>query len=211
MNRLALALLLLLPACTELPYNDLLPGTATGLVVDQPAPAAPAAPPQEPLAVVEYSPGWPAMGTTVYYDGTFSSAEGGVVGYFWEFGDGATGTGPKPTHQYSGAPGVYTVAVTVTDAQGRTARTARQIVVADTTAPRAAIAAVYIVPAVADDVQVVGVTWTVDGVAQPLAINPPFTLVLDYAALAEGTHTAAVVSTDRIGNNSPPAVVTFTK
>ena len=31
-----------------------------------------------------------------------------VLVWFWEFGDGSTGSGPSPTHTYS-APGTYSV------------------------------------------------------------------------------------------------------
>jgi PKD repeat protein len=47
-----------------------------------------------------------ATGTTDY-DGT-------IVQYAWDFGDGTSGSGPKPVHVY-GNPGIYTVKLTVTD------------------------------------------------------------------------------------------------
>ncbi|MCA9739530.1 MAG: PKD domain-containing protein, partial [Gemmatimonadetes bacterium] len=53
---------------------------------------------------------------------TFSSAgsvdpDGSIVSYAWNFGDGAAGTGPQPSHSYT-APGTYTVILAVTDNDG---------------------------------------------------------------------------------------------
>ncbi|MBE0536419.1 MAG: PKD domain-containing protein, partial [Phycisphaerae bacterium] len=45
---------------------------------------------------------------------------GGVVAWNWDFGDGSTSDEAQPLHVY-GAPGLYTVALTVTDALGSTA------------------------------------------------------------------------------------------
>jgi len=55
---------------------------------------------------------------------SFSSAgsndpDGTIVGYSWDFGDGATSTQANPSHTY-GAAGTYTVTLTVTDDQGAT-------------------------------------------------------------------------------------------
>ena len=55
---------------------------------------------------------------TVNFNGSDSSDEDGiVVSYDWDFGDGTTATGPKPIHQFIG-PGVFTVALKVTDELG---------------------------------------------------------------------------------------------
>lgn len=55
----------------------------------------------------------------IQFDGTGSSdPEGPVQSYAWDFGDdSAEGSGPEPTHSYAD-PGVYTVTLTVTDADG---------------------------------------------------------------------------------------------
>ena len=51
----------------------------------------------------------------IQFDGTGSSdPDGTIVLYAWNFGDGATGSGPTPTHAYA-ANGVYTVVLCVTD------------------------------------------------------------------------------------------------
>lgn len=60
---------------------------------------------------------------------TFSATvDGTPTSYLWNFGDGHTSTGTSPTHTYS-APGVYTVTLTTTNADGSTTAT-MQVVVA---------------------------------------------------------------------------------
>jgi PKD repeat protein len=51
----------------------------------------------------------------VSFDGTASKdLDGIIVKYEWDFGDGSSGSGPKPVHIY-GNPGTYTVKLTVND------------------------------------------------------------------------------------------------
>jgi PKD repeat protein len=65
------------------------------------------------------------------YDGTGSSdPDGTVVAWSWDFGDGATATGPSPGHTYS-APGNYTVTLVVTDNDGGFGRTSQAVQVVD--------------------------------------------------------------------------------
>jgi PKD repeat protein len=45
--------------------------------------------------------------------------DGTVIGWNWQFGDGATSDASEPAHVY-GAPGTYTVTLTVTDNDGAT-------------------------------------------------------------------------------------------
>lgn len=67
------------------------------------------------------APGGPYAGregTAVSFDGSASSdPAGAALTYAWSFGDGASGTGPKPTHTYA-SYGSYTVTLTVTSARG---------------------------------------------------------------------------------------------
>ncbi|HET6519196.1 MAG TPA: PKD domain-containing protein, partial [Geminicoccaceae bacterium] len=54
----------------------------------------------------------------VRFDGTGSvDPDGAIARYEWDFGDGATGLGPTPTHVYT-KPGEYLVRLTVTDDSG---------------------------------------------------------------------------------------------
>ena len=55
---------------------------------------------------------------TVGFDGSGSyDPDGSIASYDWAFGDGTTGSGPKPSHQY--AAGVYDATLKVTDLQGK--------------------------------------------------------------------------------------------
>ncbi|MCO5322847.1 MAG: PKD domain-containing protein [Microthrixaceae bacterium] len=58
------------------------------------------------------------------FDGTSSHDDSGgpVSSYSWDFGDGTTGVGAKPSKLYS-LDGVYSVSLTVTDSAGTTATT----------------------------------------------------------------------------------------
>ncbi|WP_067164138.1 PKD domain-containing protein [Microbacterium sp. TNHR37B] len=60
-----------------------------------------------------------ARDLAVSFDGGASSAESGtsVAAYRWDFGDGTSGTGSAPTHEYTEA-GTYAVSLVVTDARG---------------------------------------------------------------------------------------------
>jgi PKD repeat protein len=74
-------------------------------------------PPQAPVA----NPGGPytaGTGLSLQLDGSGSSdADGTIVDYIWDFGDGTTGSGMSPTHTYASA-GSYVVHLTVTDNDG---------------------------------------------------------------------------------------------
>jgi len=63
-------------------------------------------------------------------DGTASTdSDGSVVGYAWDFGDGATATTAKADHTYVAA-GTYTVTLTVTDDKGATGTATTTVTVA---------------------------------------------------------------------------------
>ncbi len=56
--------------------------------------------------------------SAVSFDGTGSfDRDDAIADYAWDFGDGSTGAGPRPTHVYE-APGRYPVRLTVTDRSG---------------------------------------------------------------------------------------------
>ncbi|TLY38686.1 MAG: PKD domain-containing protein, partial [Nitrospirae bacterium] len=65
-----------------------------------------------PAAVLAFSPFSPRAGEAVTLDGTGSSdADGTIVQYAWDFGDGATASGPTVAHTF--AAGNYSVTLTV--------------------------------------------------------------------------------------------------
>jgi PKD repeat protein len=68
-----------------------------------------------------------SSGRTCNFDGRSSTAEGGVSGFTWEFGDGKVATGPTPIHQYSGA-GTYSARLTVRGTLGTSATRTLQLV-----------------------------------------------------------------------------------
>ena len=61
------------------------------------------------------------------FSGAGSSDEDGyIVSYLWEFGDGSSGSGVQPGHDYS-APGSYSVRLVVEDDEGATASVERLV------------------------------------------------------------------------------------
>jgi PKD repeat protein len=68
---------------------------------------------------------------TTQFDASGSSdPDGDALTYKWDFGDGTTGTGAKPSHTY-GFNGHYTATVTVSDPGGATAKASVTVVVGD--------------------------------------------------------------------------------
>lgn len=69
------------------------------------------------------------------FDGSGSSdPDGSIASYAWDFGDGTTGEGAKPSHTYSKA-GAYTVKLTVTDDSGETGALTKQVTAGATEPP----------------------------------------------------------------------------
>lgn len=90
-------------------------------------------PPGNTPPVAAFTSTCSGLGCTV--DGSGSSDSDGVVtGHAWQFGDGATASGPTATHTYAAA-GTYTITLTVTDDDGATASTTSAITVADPGGP----------------------------------------------------------------------------
>jgi len=78
-----------------------------------------------PTARFTVIPETPAAYTDVRFDGSASTGGLGAVitSYVWDFGDGTTGTGVTPTHQFR-AVGTFLVRLRVTDSNGQSNETA---------------------------------------------------------------------------------------
>jgi len=81
-----------------------------------------------PQASFVFSPAAPTRLDTLRFTDQPTDPDGRVVSWRWEFGDGNTSTLRNPTHQYT-HKGTFTVRLTVTDDDGLTASTTRQITV----------------------------------------------------------------------------------
>jgi hypothetical protein len=78
-----------------------------------------------PVADFFISPGDPSVFDAVQFQDSSSDPGGaGIASQAWSFGDGTTATGCCPTHQYA-QDNDYTVELTVTTPDGRTASTSR--------------------------------------------------------------------------------------
>ena len=66
-------------------------------------------------------------GATIAFTDYSEVQDGRIVSWSWDFADGSTSTERGPTHTF--APGEYTVALTVTDDQGRTDAVSRTVYV----------------------------------------------------------------------------------
>lgn len=67
-----------------------------------------------------WSPMEPLARTQVQFTDLSTDPNGGITSRLWEFGDGTTGAGSNPTHEYQ-MPGSYVVRLTVTDSCGASA------------------------------------------------------------------------------------------
>jgi PKD repeat protein len=80
-----------------------------------------------PVAEFGYGPYDPSIFDTIgFYGGTYDPAGVGIQSWDWNFGDGTTATGQYVNHRYA-ADGDYTVQLTVTTPDGRTASTTRTV------------------------------------------------------------------------------------
>lgn len=77
-------------------------------------------PSQVPAAAFEFTPTAPTQQDTITFNDRSSSANGKIVSWRWDFGDGATSNDQNPTHRYA-QDGSYKVTLTVTDANGEQA------------------------------------------------------------------------------------------
>ena len=68
------------------------------------------------------------FGNVTQFTDQSTTSTGSITAWFWEFGDGGTGTGANPTHLYPN-PATYTVKLTVTTSAGCTKDTTKQVIV----------------------------------------------------------------------------------
>ncbi len=95
--------------------------------------------PQDPVASFTSN----CSGLTCSFDGSASTdPDGSISGYEWNFGDGQTGTGVRPSHTYAGA-GTYAVELTVIDDDGRKGSVTRQVAVGQNPPGQAPTAAIF--------------------------------------------------------------------
>ncbi len=69
--------------------------------------------------------------STVSFTGMSTDQNGMIIQSNWNFGDGATSSAQNPTHQYVN-PGTYTVVLTVTDNDGKTASISKKVTITTT-------------------------------------------------------------------------------
>jgi PKD repeat protein len=92
---------------------------------------------ESPTASFVYSPANPKVGEKVHFNASESSdADGNIVNYAWDFGDGRTGSGVTTTHKYKN-PGTYTVVLVVRDNTGNSGSTNQTVSVSEGEAPTA--------------------------------------------------------------------------
>ncbi len=81
-----------------------------------------------PVAAFSYSPDTPATGALVTFADASTDADGLVVSWHWDFGDGTTSNDVNPSHRYAD-DGTYMVTLTVTDDDGASTQLTQAIVV----------------------------------------------------------------------------------
>jgi hypothetical protein len=94
---------------------------------DPPPPDPPPPANAPPSATFSFAPASPVAGAEVTFTGG-SDPDGDFVMRLWDFGDGATGTGPTPSHTYASA-GEYTVSLMVIDSHGASTQTFQSVAV----------------------------------------------------------------------------------
>lgn len=80
-----------------------------------------------PVANLFFTPTDPSIFDAIqFFDESSDPAEVGLKSEAWDFGDGTTGSGSELTHRYA-ADGDYTIKLTVTTTDGRTASTSQVV------------------------------------------------------------------------------------
>jgi PKD repeat protein len=150
-------------------------------------------------------------GLKVTVNGSSSSdSDGTVTGHAWTFGDGATASGANSTHTYATA-GMYTITLTVTDDDGATHQTSRQVIVS-TPPPNQPPTAAFTTPTEGltvnpdgsgssdTDGTITGYAWTFGDGGTATGVSP------SHSYAAAGTYPVTLTVTDDDG-----ATTTLTK
>ena len=195
--------------------------------------SAPTVPPanQPPVASFTATPPSGEAPLMVGFDAAASTdPDGTIVSYYWNYGDGTTGSGALVNHNYTTA-GDYTVILTVTDNNGSTDSATSTVPVSAPTAPpvdqpptaslvnpvdsSTVSGTVTITVDASDGEDAVGsltVEVTIDTAGwQPALYNNVsgyYELAWDTTLEAVGSHTIDASATDSGGNPSPLSTVT---
>ena len=132
--------------------------------------------------------------------GASSDPDGTIAGYLWSFGDGTSSTEVAPSHTYA-ANGTYSVGLTVTDDQGRTTQTVKQVAakanatpVADIAASCSSLSCDFDASGSSDsDGSIVGYAWNFGDSSTGSGSSPT------HAYAAAGTYTVTLRVTDDKG------------
>ncbi len=173
-----------------------------------------AAPNEPPVAVIDVANTRVDTGENVLlFAGSSFDPDGVISSYRWDFGDGATATGPDAGHAWDD-DGIYTVTLTVTDGFGATDSDTVDVTVRNR-APIAAISAPVAVgvgesaaisgaASVDEDGRVVAWRWDLgDGTVTDGAIP-----TVNHTWTTAGTYTVTLVVTDDDGLESTPTTRT---
>lgn len=161
-----------------------------------------------------------ATGSPVTFDATGSSdAEGTIVSYEWDFGDGATGSGAVVEHTYT-AESTYVATLTVTDDGGLTATDTVSVVVTTNAPPTVAITApadlatvsgiVTITADADDDIGVAQVDFAVDGVPLSTDTAAPYEALWDTTLGYDGDHIITATAVDSTGLTAESSITVTT-
>ena len=136
---------------------------------------------------------------TASFTDTSTSNSGTVNSWFWDFGDGGVATAANPSHTYS-TGGTYTVSLTVTDNQGASDTSIKNVAVATAGPPTAgftfsvsSLTANFTDTSTDSDGTIASRSWNFGDGGVSTSANPSHT----YAAA--GTYTVSLTVTDNSG------------
>jgi PKD repeat protein len=168
-----------------------------------------------PTAVASASATTGEIPLTVYFIGSGSTDDVGIVSYSWNFGDGSeASTSVNPSHVYN-AVGSYKAVLTVKDEDGLTGSawvniTVNPVQIIDVTPPTISITSpkpgsvvrntVSVQVSASDNVGVKKVELFVDGKMTATATTAPFTTKWNASKASKGQHTLQTKVYDAAGN-----------